>query len=149
MNSTSLTADANGYMDFGWYNSGSKVLITAKYRGTVVNGTWQSSVYTISSTSVYQWAFEYQAYISTNVAVPSGQATDNTVWNFTAYYINTNSSATFTSGTVKVYYANPSTLVASGTISGVKTAVTATGVSLPAGASSVSFYLLSVSIEAT
>jgi len=137
VNSTTLTADANGYMDFGWYDSGVKVNIVAKYRGTVVNSTWQSSLYTISSLSVYQWQFEYQAYLSTTVAVPSDQAADSTVWNFTSYHVNTNSSATLTSGTVYVYYANPTAQVASGSITSSSKAVTATGYSLPHGASSV------------
>jgi hypothetical protein len=132
---STLLADANGFMDFGWYNASAQVNIIAKYRGTIVNSTWQTSLYTISSVSVYQWAFEFRAYISATVAPPVGEATDSTRWNFTQYYVNLNTSATFTSGTITLYYANPSTSVASGTITSSFKLLTASGVSLPVGGS--------------
>jgi hypothetical protein len=104
---TILQADANGYMGFGYLNSSTQIYLTAKYSGTVVNSTWHTTLYTISSASVYQWQFEYNAYITVaSFNVPISQGTDNTEWNFTSYYVNSNSSATVSSGTASVYYQN-------------------------------------------
>jgi hypothetical protein len=101
---TVLLADANGYMDFGWFNSSKQVYLTAKYQGTVVNSTWHLSPYTISSVGVYQWKFEYDAHVTLGVTpfILANLVNTNVQFNFTSYYINSNSSTTFTSGTAYV-----------------------------------------------
>lgn len=123
---TTLTADSNGYMDFGFYNSGSSMNIVAKYHGTVVNSTWQTSPYLINSLSVYQWSFEYAANLTTLAVVPAGQSTDGTNWNFTAYYVTGNSSAKASSGIVYVYYQQKTNLACSKNITAAFTICTAT-----------------------
>ncbi len=123
--STTLKADSNGYMDFGYFASGSSINIVAKYRGTTVNATWASSSYVVSS-SVYLWKFEYQASLTATASVMSGQATDKTSWNFTAYYVKTNSSATFNTGTVYLYYQSATYQVCTKTIVALSTVCTAT-----------------------
>jgi hypothetical protein len=113
-------ADTSGYLDFGWVNSAQQAYITAKYAGTIANSTWQSGTYTISSTTVYQWPFEYNASITmptAGIQVPTSDATDSTVWNVTSYYLLGNSSATFSTGTLYVYYATPTYLAGSQAIS--------------------------------
>jgi hypothetical protein len=102
---TILLADGNGYMDFGYVTSGTQVYLTAKYGGTVVNSTWHTTLYNVSSISVYQWQFEYNAYVTLNsFYVPASQGTDGTKWTFSSYYLEGNSSATISSGTAYVYY---------------------------------------------